>query len=141
MRLNFSVKSAIKLLRSQFQFWCCNLLTLRFAKQVPLWVIATGIAGAGSIIPIVLAAFVGSRAIDYFGAWRVSVTADVLSSVSVLLLPIVFLKFNSVSPIVIFLLVFVGALFDLTATAARQTLASNLIVRKKSGHLELWGGF
>ena len=84
--------------------------------------IATGIAAAANIIPIVLAAFVGGKAIDRFGAWRVSIVADVCSGLSVLLLPLVFIRFDSVSPIVIFLLVFIGALFDPTATSARQTL-------------------
>jgi MFS family permease len=84
--------------------------------------IATGMAGAGAIIPIVLAAFVGGKVIDYFGAWQVSIAADGLSCLSVLLLPFVFIGFKLVSPIVIFGLVFVGALFDPTATSARQTL-------------------
>jgi MFS family permease len=84
--------------------------------------IATGIAAAGNILPIVLAAFVGGKVIDRFGAWRVSIVADGLSGISVLLLPLIFLNSKSVPPIVIFLLVFVGALFDPTATAARQTL-------------------
>jgi MFS family permease len=94
------------------------ILVLQFTHSA----IATGIAGAGNILPIVLAAFVGGKAIDQFGAWRVSVAADVLSGVSVLLLPLVLICFNSVSPIVIFLLVFIGALFDPTATSARHTL-------------------
>ncbi len=94
------------------------ILVLQFTHSA----IATGIAGAGSIIPIVLAAFVGGKAIDRFGAWRVSIVADVLSGFSVLLLPFVFIEFKSVSPIVIFLLVFVGALFDPTAVSARHTL-------------------
>jgi MFS family permease len=84
--------------------------------------IATGIAAAGNILPIVLAAFVGGKTIERFGARRVSIVADGLSGISVLLLPLVFLGFKSVPSIVIFLLVFVGALFDPTATAARQTL-------------------
>ncbi len=94
------------------------ILVLQFTHSA----IATGIAGAGNIIPIVLAAFVGGKAIDRFGAWRVSVAADVLSGISVLLLPLVFIGFKAVSPIAIFLLVFVGALFDPTATSARQIL-------------------
>jgi MFS family permease len=94
------------------------LLVLQFTHSP----IAAGIAGAGNLIPVVLAAFIGGKAIDRFGAWRVSVTADVLSSISVLLLPLVFTGFDSVSPIVIFLLVFVGALFDPTVMSARQTL-------------------
>jgi MFS family permease len=94
------------------------ILVLQFTHSA----IATGIAGAGNIIPIVLAAFVGGKVIDQFGAWQVSVAADVLSCISVLLLPLVFIWFDSVSPTAIFLLVFVGALFDPTATSARQTL-------------------
>jgi predicted MFS family arabinose efflux permease len=83
---------------------------------------ATGIAGAGNIIPIVLAAFVGGKLIDRFGVWRVSVVADVLSGFSVMLLPFMFIAFKSVSPIVIFGLVFAGALFDPTAVSARHIL-------------------
>jgi predicted MFS family arabinose efflux permease len=94
------------------------ILVLQFTHS-PM---ATGIAGAGNIIPIVLAAFMGGRAIDRFGAWRVSVSADLLSCFSVLLLPLVFICFNFESPLVIFLLVFVGALFDPPGTSARQTL-------------------
>ena len=94
------------------------ILVLQFTHSA----IATSIAGAGNILPIVLAAFVGGKAIDQFGAWRVSVAADCLSGVSVLLLPLVLIYFNSVSPLIIFLLVFIGALFDPTATSARQTL-------------------
>lgn len=94
------------------------ILVLQFTQSP----IATGIAGAGNIIPIVIAAFVGGKVIAQFGAWRVSVVADVFSGISVLMLPLVFVRFNSVSPIVIFWLVFIGALFDPTAISARQTL-------------------
>lgn len=94
------------------------ILVLQFTHSA----IATGIAGAGGIIPIVLAAFVGGTLIDQFGAWRVSVTADILSGISVLLLSLVFIWFGSASPLIIFLLTFIGALFDPTATSARHTL-------------------
>ena len=73
-------------------------------------------------MPIVLSAFVGGKAIDRFGAWQVSIVADVFSGLAVLLLPFVFIEFKSVSSIVIFFLVFVGALFDPTAVSARHTL-------------------
>jgi MFS family permease len=94
------------------------ILVLKFTHSA----IATGIAGAGTIMPIVLSAFVGGKAIDRFGAWQVSIVADVFSGLSVLLLPFVFIEFKSVSSIVIFFLVFVGALFDPTAVSARHTL-------------------
>lgn len=94
------------------------ILVLQFTHSA----IATGIAGAGNIIPIVLSAFVGGRAIDQFGAWRVSVVADILSGISVLLLPLSFIWLGSASPLIIFWLVFLGASFDPTATSARHTL-------------------
>jgi MFS family permease len=99
------------------------ILVLQFTHSV----IATGIAGAGSIIPIVLAAFIGGKAIDRFGAWQVSIIADVFSSLSVLLLPFIFIEFKSVSLIFIFLLVFIGALFDPTAVSARHTLVPKFV--------------
>src|SRR5262245_39425914 len=85
-----------------------------------------GIAGVANVLPIVLAAFVGGRAIDRFGAWRLSLFADVLSFFSVLALPLTFLFSRDVSPIVIFALVFAGAMFDPTGIAARQTLVPRL---------------
>ncbi|MBD3886356.1 MFS transporter [Phormidium tenue FACHB-886] len=94
------------------------ILVLQFTHSA----IATGIAGAGNIIPVVLAAFIGGRLIDRFGAWQVSLVTDVFSSLSVLLLPYIFIEFKLVSPMVVFLLVFVGALFDPTAVSARHTL-------------------
>lgn len=71
------------------------ILVLQFTHSA----IATGIAGAGNVIPIVLAALIGGKAIDQFGEWRVSVTADILSGISVLLLPLVFIWFGSASPL------------------------------------------
>jgi MFS family permease len=116
------------------------ILVLQFTHSA----IATGIAGAGNIIPIVLSAFVGGRAIDQFGAWRVSVTADILSGISVLLLPLVFIGFGSASSLTIFLLVFIGALFDPAATSARHTLVPKLaklarIPPEKVGSIGVWG--
>jgi MFS family permease len=67
------------------------ILVLQFTHSP----IATSIAAAGNIIPIVLATFMGGRAIDKFGAWQVSVVSDIFSSVSVLLLPLVFVGFKS----------------------------------------------
>src|SRR5688572_25844896 len=86
----------------------------------------TGIASAANILPIILAGFFGGRAIDRFGAWRLSVIADLLSCISVLALPLTFLYFSNLSAALIFLLVFVGALFDPTGIAARQTLVPGL---------------
>ena len=82
----------------------------------------TGIAVVAGNISFVVAAFIGGRSIQRFGAWRVSIAADLLSCVSVLALPVVFILYPAnVSPALIFLLIFVGALFDPTGVAARHT--------------------
>ena len=98
------------------------ILVLQFTNS-PM---VTGIARAGNIVPIVLAAILGGRAIDRFGAWNSSVSADLLSLFSVLVLPLAFIYLDDVSPLLIFLLVFFGALFDPTGVSARQTLVPNL---------------
>lgn len=86
----------------------------------------TGVAGAANVLPIFLAAFLGGRAVDRFGAWRMSIAADVLSFVSVLLLPLVFLRFTDAPPELIFGLVLLGALFDPTGATAKQTMVPRL---------------
>lgn len=88
--------------------------------------LTTGIASVGNILPIVLSVIAGGRAIDRFGAWSLSVAADVLSCLSVLALPLALLVFSDLSPVALFLLVFVGAIFDPTGVAARQTLVPRL---------------
>ena len=91
--------------------------------------IATGIANIGNILPIFLAALIGGKAIDKFSARTLSILSDILSFLSVLALPLVFLLFREVSPLWIFALVFLGALFDPTGSAARQTLVAGLSER------------
>jgi len=88
--------------------------------------IAVGFAGAGNVLPIAFSALVGGRVIDRYGALKTSIFSDLISGVSVAVLPLVLLAFSNVSPLVIFLLVFIGALFDPTGIAARQTLVPKL---------------
>jgi MFS family permease len=112
----------LSLLGNQVAAVAIPLLVLQYT-QSPL---VTGIAGSANIIPIVLAAFLGGKAIDRFGAWSISLTADLLSCFSVLALPLAFIYFGEVSAALIFALVFAGALFDPTGIAARQTLVPAL---------------
>jgi MFS family permease len=112
----------LSLLGNQVAAVAIPILILQYT-QSPM---VTGIASAANILPIVLAGFFGGRAIDRFGAWRLSVIADLLSSLSVLVLPLAFLYFSNLSAALLFLLVFIGALFDPTGIAARQTLVPSL---------------
>jgi MFS family permease len=116
------IAESLSLLGNQIAAVAIPVLVLQFTHS-PLVV---GIASAGNIIPIVLAAIFGGRAIDRFGAWNISVSADILSFFSVLALPLAFIYFDRVSPLLIFLLVFLGALFDPTGISARQTLVPSL---------------
>jgi MFS family permease len=113
---------SLSLVGNQIAAVAIPILVLQFTNSP----IVTGIASAANIAPIILAAILGGRAIDRFGAWNISVAADVLSFFSVLTLPFAFIYFDQVSPFLIFLLVFLGALFDPTGISARQILVPNL---------------
>lgn len=113
---------ALSFLGNQVAAVAIPILVLQYT-QSPM---VTGIASMGNIIPIGIAALLGGRAIDRFGAWPISVIADVLSCLSVSALPLAFMYFSNVPPALIFLLVFAGALFDPTGMAARQTLVPRL---------------
>lgn len=69
----------LSLLGNQIAAIAIPVLVLQ-QTQSPL---LTGIASAANILPILIAAFVGGRAIDRFGPWLVSVVADLLSCISV----------------------------------------------------------
>jgi MFS family permease len=112
----------LSMLGNQVAAVAIPILVLQYTNSA----MTAGIAGIGNVLPIVLAAFVGGRAIDRFGAWRLSLFADVLSFISVLVLPLTFLISGDASPALIFVLVFIGAMFDPTGIAARQTLVPRL---------------
>jgi MFS family permease len=113
---------SLSLLGNQIAAVAIPILVLQFTHS-PL---ITGIASAANVIPIILAALVGGRAIDKFGAWKMSIIADLLSFFSVLALPFAFIYFQEVPVYLIFLLVLLGALFDPTGISARQTLVPGL---------------
>ena len=117
----------MSLLGNQVAAVAIPILVLQFTHS-PL---ITGIAAAGNIVPIILSAILGGSAIDRLGAWRMSVAADLLSCASVLALPLSYLYLDHVSPVLLFILVFLGALFDPTGISARQTLVP--VLAKLSG--------
>jgi MFS family permease len=120
--LGLVVAEFVSLLGNQIAAVAIPLLVLEFT-QSPL---AAGFAGAGSVLPILFAAVIGGKVIDKFGAVWASILADLMSFVSVLILPLVLIHVSGVSPGVIFLLVFIGALFDPTGVSARQALVPSL---------------
>ncbi len=112
----------LSLLGNQIAAVAIPLIVLQFTHS-PM---AAGVAGAGNVLPILFAALIGGKVIDTFGALWASITADLMSFVSVLCLPLVLINFSDVSPIVLFVLVFIGALFDPTGVSARQALVPSL---------------
>jgi predicted MFS family arabinose efflux permease len=125
--IGLMVAESLSLLGNQIAAVAIPILILQFTNSPSI----AGIASAGNTIGIALAAIWGGRAIDRFGAWNISTVADLLSFCSVLALPLAFIYFGEVSPLLIFLLVFLGSVFDPTGIAARQTLVPS--VTKLSG--------
>jgi MFS family permease len=83
----------------------------------------TGIAVLVNNLPFVIAALIGGKAINRFGAWQVSILADLLSFISAVALPFIIIMYsNNISSFLLVVLVFLGALFDPTGVAARHTL-------------------
>ena len=77
----------LSLLGNQVAVIAIPLLVLQYTNS-PM---VAGIAVAANTIPVVMAAFIGGKAIDRFGAWPISVASDLLSCISVLALPLAFI--------------------------------------------------
>lgn len=116
---------ALSLAGNQIAAVAMPILVLHYTQSP----IAAGIAAAGNILPVLLAALIGGRAIDTVGAWRMSILADTLSFVSVLALPLAFLYTEHLPVFAMFLFVLLGALFDPTGISARQTLVPDIAAR------------
>ncbi len=88
----------------------------------------TGITGFFTILPVVLAGFLGGALIDRIGYTRTSVIADLASGVTVALIPLlhftVGLQFWQ-----LMVLVFLGALLDAPGSTARAALIPDLAAR------------
>ena len=131
MRTRLSIAPITGLISAEFLSLLGNQIA---AIAIPILVlqqsqstIITGLAVLVNNFPYVIAALIGGRAIDRFGAWQVSVLGDLLSFVSVMVLPITFILYTgNVSSFFIISLILIGALFDPTGIAARHTLVPAL---------------
>jgi len=85
----------------------------------------TGITAFFSISPIVLATFFGGAIVDRVGYKRVSIVADLLSGLTIALIPLLHLTIG-LEFWQLLLLVFLGNLLDAPATTARKALLPNL---------------
>lgn len=88
----------------------------------------TGITGFFTILPIVLAGFLGGALIDRIGYKRTSILADLASGITVLLIPLLHLTIGlPFWPLMV--LVFFGALFDAPGSTARDALLPDLAAK------------
>jgi MFS family permease len=105
------------------------------AVAIPWFVLATtgsaartGLVGVATILPAVLAAVLGGAVVDRLGPKRTSVLADLLSGVTVALVPLLH-RTTGLPFAVLLALVFLGALLDTPGATARQALLPDLAER------------
>lgn len=88
----------------------------------------TGVAGAASLLPMIVAAVVGGGLVDRLDRRRLSIAADLFSGASVALIPLLALAVGL--PFwALLVLVGTGSLFDVPGTTARQVLFPEMAER------------
>lgn len=148
MKTRFSIAAITGLITAEFFSLLGNQMA---ALAIPILVLqqthstmVTGIAVLVNNFPFVFAALIAGKSIDRFGAWQISIVSDLLSFISVLALPIVFIIYSgNISSFLLLILIFLGALFDPTGIAARNSLVpelSKLAGRRLSNVNALRGG-
>jgi len=131
VKTRFSIAAVTGLITAEFFSLLGNQIA---AIAIPILVLqqthstmVTGIAVLANNFPFVFAALIGGKSIDRFGAWQVSIISDLLSFISVLALPIVFIMYSGNIPsFLLLILIFLGALFDPTGISARNSLVPEL---------------
>ncbi|HBY46483.1 MAG TPA: MFS transporter, partial [Chloroflexi bacterium] len=88
----------------------------------------TGLVAFASLLPVVLAGMAGGLIVDRVGFKHASVVSDILSGVTVAIIPTLhllgLLRFWQ-----LLILVFIGALLDIPGSAARQSMIPRLAAR------------
>ena len=85
----------------------------------------TGITGFFTVLPVVVAAFLGGGLVDRLGYKRASIIADVTSGIAIALIPLLYHTFG-LAFWQLLVLVFLGNLFDAPGTTAREALIPDL---------------
>jgi MFS family permease len=100
---------------------------------IPWYVLATGgsatdvgLVGFFTILPIVMAGFLGGGIVDRFGRKRISIIADLVSGSTVALIPLLH-ETIGLSLWQLIVIVFFGALLDAPGGNARQSILPDLI--------------
>jgi MFS family permease len=100
---------------------------------IPWYVLATGgsaadvgLVGFFTILPTVIAAFLGGGIVDRFGRKRISIIGDIVSGLTVATIPLLHSTVG-LSLWQLMVLVFLGALLDAPGNNARQSIFPDLI--------------
>lgn len=96
-----------------------------FVLQTTGSAVQTGITGFFTIMPVVLAGFLGGTLIDRLGYKRTSIIADLASGVTTALIPFLYFTFG-LEFWQLMVLVFLGALLDTPGSTARAALLPEL---------------
>lgn len=88
----------------------------------------TGLTAAVTLLPSVVMAFFGGAFADRMNARRLSIFSDVISGVTVALVPLLYLLDVLTFPLLL-LLMFLGAVFDTPGATARRTMIPRLSER------------
>lgn len=88
----------------------------------------TGLVAASALVPTVLAAFLGGGLVDRLSRKRLSIVADVLSGLSVAMIPLLY-QTVGLAFWHLLVLVFLGALLDAPGGTARTALFPDLVAR------------
>lgn len=120
------------LLTTNFLSMVSNQLT---GLAVPWFILALtgsvgkmGLTAAATMIPSILMMFVGGTIADRMSAWKLSIFADVISGVTVALVPLLYALGLLNFPLLLVLMV-AGALFDTPGYSARSKLMPQLAAR------------
>ncbi len=82
---------------------------------------AAGLVAAATAVPLVLVALFSGTAVDLFGRRRTAIISDLLSAVSVLLIPLIDV-FGGLTVGLLVVLAVLGALFDPAGASAREAM-------------------
>lgn len=88
----------------------------------------TGLTAAVTILPAVIMSFLGGAIVDRTSARKMSIFADVISGVTVLFVPLLYLAGLLNFPLLL-ILMFLGAIFDSPGSTARGTMQPQLAER------------
>jgi MFS family permease len=88
----------------------------------------TGLSAFASTLPIFISGIIGGVFVDRVGAKRMSIISDLLSMVTVALIPLLY-SLDALTTPILLALIFLGTILDTPGSTARTTLLPDLIAR------------